>query len=340
MGRFKTARHALLRRLFGKSEHFAFRTTLLAISILIVVAFVCQSTAARDAGPHREQLIKETFTHENLHRTYYVHVPPNYNPATATPVLLVFHQEYSDPKAMSKLAQFNEVADQNGFIVVYPQGVQGLWNDGRRTDAYRVNDVGFINDLLTMLERRWHIDPRIVCATGFSDGGFFVQYLALKLPGRLTAIASVAANMQGVLVNKLRLKGNVSVLYILGMDDKIVPFLGGPIDPNRHGQNRGICASAADSVSFWVKNNKCGGDYTSEDYPDVDSTDGTRVKVARYQNCPAGNEVVVYAIQNGGHAWPQSRPVGKSNVGKVCRDFDSSDIIFRFFSQHGLGSHR
>ncbi len=313
---------------------FSFHTLLTALSVTAVLSSAPVFAAAPDP------LVKEFIVHEQMRRYYYVHVPPNYNPQASTPVLLVFHQENSTPKAMSKLAQFNELADQNGFIVVYPQAVQGMWNDGRRHDAYRVNDVGFVSDLLTDLDRRWHINRNAVCATGFSDGGFFVQYLALKLPGQIKAIASVAATMQDVLISKIRLKGNCSVLYILGMDDKIVPFMGGPIDPNRHGQNRGMCASAANSVNFWVKGNKCGGDYVAEDYPDVDGTDHTNVKVARYQNCPEGNEVVVYAVQGGGHAWPQCRPVDKSANGRVCRDFDSSDVIFRFFANHGLAGPR
>lgn len=317
----------------------AFLASVLAASTQIactVGLLFCQPAVAA-----QESLIKESLVHETISRHYYLHVPPNYNPAVPTPVLLLFHPEHSDAKSMSKLAQFNELSDQNGFIIVYPQGVQGLWNDGRRTDGYRVNDVGFVHDLLAELERRWHIDRNVVCAAGFSDGGFFAQFAALKLPGRIRAVASVAATMQDVLVNKIRLKGNCSLLYILGMDDKIVPFMGGPIDPRSNGQNRGICASAANSVAFWVKGNKCGGDYTTEDYPDVDSTDGTNVKIARYRNCPDANEVVVFAIQGGGHAWPQSRPVSKAgDGGKVCRDFDSSDVIFKFFAQHGLAGRR
>lgn len=308
--------------------------------ILFVVAVVFLLFQQLGPALAHDELIKEVLNHENIQRHYYIHVPPNYNPSAATPLLLIFHQENSDAKSMSKLAQFNELSDQNGFIVVYPQGIQGYWNDGRRNQGYRVNDVGFVSDLLDDLERRWHIDRNTVCAAGFSDGGFFAQYAALKLPGRIKAVASVAATMQDVLVNKVRPKGNCSVLYILGMDDRIVPFMGGPIDPNRNGQNRGICASAANSVAFWVKGNKCGGDYTTEDYPDVDSTDGTNVKIARYRNCPDGNEVVIFAIQGGGHAWPQCRPIGKAPDGKTCRDFDSSDVIFRFFSQHGIAGLR
>lgn len=302
-------------------------------------AAIAKSKSKSKAKPH-DALIKEMLSHEGYKRTYFVHAPPSYNPQQPTPVLLVFHQEGSDARAMSRLAQFHELADQNGFLVVYPEGVKGMWNDSRRTDAHQLNDVGFVNELLTALERKWHIDRTGVYAVGYSDGGFFAQYLALKLQGRIKAVASVAGTLSQVLINKMRLKGNCSIMYILGMDDKIVPFYGGPIAPGAHGFNRGIGASASECINFWIQGNKCGNDFQTEDYPDVDGTDGTSVKVARYANCPDNHEVIIYAIKGGGHGWPHSRSAGQQGYGRTSRDFDSSAVIFQFMARQGLARLR
>jgi len=89
-----------------------------------------------------DSLVKEFVVHEGYKRAYYVHVPASFNPQQATPVLLVFHQERSNARAMSHLTRFHEFSEQYGFLVVYPEGVD-TWDDGRRTDARQMNDVGF-----------------------------------------------------------------------------------------------------------------------------------------------------------------------------------------------------
>jgi polyhydroxybutyrate depolymerase len=286
-----------------------------------------------------DRLIKDFVAHEGYKRSFYVHVPAGYNPQQPSPALLVFHQEGSNARAMSRLAKFNDLADQNGFLVVYPEGV-GTWNDGRRGDAQQMDDVGFVSAILNTLERKWHLDRTAVYACGYSDGGFFAQYLALKLQGQIQAVASVAGTISQVLINKMRLKGNCSMMYILGTEDKIVPFNGGPINPGSHGYNRGVGASASQAINFWLQGNKCGSDYTHDEYPDVRGTDGTSVRVARYANCPNNHEVIVYAIVGGGHGWPQVKSSGKQAQGQTTRDFDSSAVIFQFMANHGLASLR
>lgn len=286
-----------------------------------------------------DSLVKEFVVHEGYKRAYYVHVPASFNPQQATPVLLVFHQERSNARAMSHLARFHEFSEQYGFLVVYPEGVD-TWDDGRRTDARQMNDVGFVSEILTSLERKWHIDRTGVYACGYSDGGFFAQYLALKLQGQIQAVASVAGTMSQLLPNKMRLKGNCSMMYILGIDDKIVPFRGGPIDPGPHGYNRGMGASASEAINFWLQGNKCNNDYTQEEYPNVNGIDGTSVKVARYANCPNNHEVLVYAIVGGGHDWPQVHSRGKKSRNQTARDFDASAVIFQFMANHGLARLR
>ena len=286
-----------------------------------------------------DSLVKEFVAHEGYKRAYYVHVPASFNPQQATPVLLVFHQERSNARAMSRLTRFQEWSEQYGFLVIYPEGVD-TWDDGRRTDARQMNDVGFVSEILTSLERKWHIDRTGVYACGYSDGGFFAQYLALKLQGQIQAVASVAGTMSQLLPNKMRLKGNCSMMYILGINDKIVPFYGGPIDPGPHGYNRGMGATASEAINFWLQGNKCNNDFTQEEYTNVNGIDGTGVKVARYANCPNNHEVLVYAIVGGGHDWPQVHSRGKKAQNQNSRDFDASAVIFQFMANHGLARLR
>jgi polyhydroxybutyrate depolymerase len=335
----------------------ASKTTLAVVSLLCALISPVVSGGLQDYQPNpnnagaaqarnkkpkpqsHDQLIKDFVGHEGYKRTFYIHVPPTFNPQQPTPALLVFHQEGSNARAMSRMARFNELSDQYGFLVVYPEGV-GTWSDGRRTDAQQMDDVGFVSQILDTLERKWRLDRTGVYACGFSDGGFFAQYAALKLQGQIQAVASVAGTISQVLINKMRLKGNCSMMYILGTEDKVVPFNGGPINPGAHGYNRGIGASASQAIDFWLQGNKCGNDYTHEEYPDVKGIDGTSVRVARYANCPNNHEVLIYAIVGGGHGWPQVHSNGKNSQGGTSRDFDASAVIFQFMANHGLARLR
>ena len=53
---------------------------------------------------------------------------------------------------------FQSIADQNGFLVIYPQGTllpstgQTHWNVGGWTTGSTTDDVGFINEVIEFLD--------------------------------------------------------------------------------------------------------------------------------------------------------------------------------------------
>ena len=59
---------------------------------------------------------------QGVRRSYLVHVPPRYDPATPTPVVLAFHGGGANADNMVVFSGLNEKADHAGFIVVYPAG--------------------------------------------------------------------------------------------------------------------------------------------------------------------------------------------------------------------------
>ena len=80
-------------------------------------------------------------------RDCYIHFPPNYGGTTRLPLILVFHGEMGTAKGMARISRFNEPADSNGVIVVYPVGIKH-WQDGRDLAGRgAVNDVVFVSDL-------------------------------------------------------------------------------------------------------------------------------------------------------------------------------------------------
>jgi len=92
--------------------------------------------------------------------------------------------------------RMNQTADLEGFIVVYPQGIDQDWNVGFGVSyQYGTDDVGFTEALLDQLQKDFRVDPRRIYAAGLSRGGFFCHRLAAERSHRIAAVATVGASM-------------------------------------------------------------------------------------------------------------------------------------------------
>src|SRR5262245_54047497 len=105
-------------------------------------------------------------------RTYRLYVPKQAKKPSA--VLFVIHGGSGTSSGMETLTRhaFNRIADRDGVIVIYPDGVDHQWNDGRPlpTTAARdnIDDVGYLRALLEDTAREHAIDRTRVYATGIS----------------------------------------------------------------------------------------------------------------------------------------------------------------------------
>ena len=90
-------------------------------------------------------------------------------------------------------SQWNKVADEHGFIVVYPlgTGVVPIWL--LRPEADLSANVRFISELIDTLEAAYNIDKTMIYANGFSNGGAMVFALSCRLSHRIAAVGTVAA---------------------------------------------------------------------------------------------------------------------------------------------------
>src|SRR5262249_51070220 len=135
-------------------------------------------------------------------RTYVLHLPRDREPSKPAPLVIAMHGGSGTGEGFPRLTHhgFDDLADRDGWIVVYPDGIGKNWNDGRkveRSEAYKKNidDVGFISALIDELTSNHAVDRKRVYATGISNGGFMSQRLARDLSSKIAAIAPVAANL-------------------------------------------------------------------------------------------------------------------------------------------------
>jgi polyhydroxybutyrate depolymerase len=270
---------------------------------------------------------RRTLRVDGVERGYLLFVPSSYRPGHPAPLLLIFHGGGGRARGIAPHTGFSRLAEQEGFVAVYPDGLNRRWNDGRGY-ATTHDDVGFVRALLDTVRRELTIDPRRIYATGISNGAIFSYRLACDLPGVLAAVAPVAGAMPAALVPSCGHTEPVSVLAIQGTADPLMPYAGGGV-----ARRRGLVLSAARSVAFWATLGGCTAPPVTTTEPDVAPDDGTRVRRTAYAGCRDGRSVELYAVEGGGHTWPGGPPVGGA-VGRVSRDLDATRLVWAFFAQH------
>jgi polyhydroxybutyrate depolymerase len=230
--------------------------------------------------------------------------------------------------------RFNELADRDGFFVVYPQGIDKSWNDGRPdpiSGAHRkgIDDVGFFRALIEHLAAAYPIDSKRIFVTGISNGGLMAFRLGCNLSDKIRAIAPVTASLPSAMLPLCRPESAVSLAVFNGTEDPLVPYNGGQITVFR--QQRGEVLSTGATIRIWQNKNRCRSEIRETEFPDI-TADGTRVTKIEYTQCATASKVVLYRIDGGGHTWPDGRqylPVGL--IGRTSRDINACDEIWEFF---------
>jgi polyhydroxybutyrate depolymerase len=272
---------------------------------------------------------------DGLDREYIMHLPKNYNITIPRPLILVFHGGGSEAKAMVKFTKFNTLADEGNFIVCYPNAINKNWNDGRIGDQLPMDrdDVKFISVLIDTLIARYSVNPQRVFATGISNGGFFSIYLAYKLSDKILGVAPVCAALPENYADNFFNDHPVSLLLINGTDDPLVKYDGGTVG-FKDEKERGKSISTDRTVDIWMKLNNCQNSVKIETLDDDEDDDGCTAKKYTYYTCKNGTEVAYIKVEGGGHTWPGGvQYLPKIIVGKVCKGFNATEVIWNFFKK-------
>lgn len=312
------------------------RPGVLAIALLVA----CAAALPECCPKRKDALVTYTIRVGEHDRSYHVHVPPGHSKSTAVPLVLALHGGGGVGRKLDGATggQIASEADRRGWVVVYPDGVNKGWNDGRPLKSARdrsratVDDVQFLTEVVDRMQRDYGIDPHRVYAMGISNGGFMSYRLAVSAPARFAAIAAVTANISMALSGE-RVELPVPVMILNGTEDPLVPYKGGQVTVL--GTERGEVLSTDDTVTWWRGQNGCTSPPKSRSLPDKDKDDGAHVEVDEHDGCAAGSRVLLYRIVGGGHTWPGgTQYLPKSTIGTVCRDIDGTKEIFDFFAAH------
>ena len=263
---------------------------------------------------------KRTLMVNDLERSYLLHIPPGISNQQSLPMVFAFHGMGNTATVMKKMTDFDDVADQAKFLVVYPTGIDQTWNyGGGGTGAAgpgSVDELAFVQEILSDLNTIATIDPKRIYATGFSQGAALVYRLACDMSDIFAAIAPVSHPMDH---GSCQPTQAVSVFHVHGLNDVIRAYSDG----------------VEEGIATWARLNGCIDSAQVEElcptYVDnihtkldtcTDSTQANSVIHTTYASCQAGSAVELYTMTSGRHLWPPNY------------EPSFSEMIWDFFSLH------
>ena len=262
-------------------------------------------------------------------RKYLLYIPASCDVTRPVPLVLFFHGGGGHMEQAAADYGWKDKADQEGFIVAFPNGSSRLpgqrfatWNAGECCGYARdknVDDVGFVRQMIADIERRVLVDRDKIFATGMSNGGMLAHRLACDMAEMFKAVASVAGTdgMTSCIPSR-----PVSVMHIHAKDDTHVLFGGGAGQDAFADKSRVTDFTSVDeTIRRWVTRN--GAEKTPQQ---VISAPGVRREI--YASERNGAQVELVVTDTGGHSWPG----GKARRGKQpSRAIIATDVIWDFF---------
>ena len=131
----------------------------------------------------------------NQQRKFLLRIPDSYTGKSLVPLLFDFHGSASTAFDQVSYSDFEEIAEEKGFILVAPAGLhmsngRVSWNTTQ--DPSSVDDIELVKVLVTTISEKLAIDKKRIFASGMSGGARMISRIACELSDTFAAIAPVA----------------------------------------------------------------------------------------------------------------------------------------------------
>ncbi|WP_440054961.1 alpha/beta hydrolase [Pseudoalteromonas sp. T1lg65] len=248
-------------------------------------------------------------------RVYYLATPDQQiSKDKAYKLLLAFHGSGGSAEEMAFMSNLHNLNDD--FLVVYPKSKNEEWNEGcdcNKAHRLGINDLGFVDKIVDQVKQDYRILEGEIYATGFSQGGLFVQNLLCNRSEVFKGISTVAAPMSMQLSHSCNFSQPTHFRLLHGKKDSVLPFNG-----SNH-SNFGLISSPQAIKVI------AGLNYQEATQATTTLTEG--VTLTHYPDQAVKTELL--AIEQAGHSW-QLPPL------------DTSKAVLQFFnsaSQYELPEH-
>ena len=279
---------------------------------------------------------------QGLTRFYKFHVPSSYRKDRPMPVVLVFHGGGGYPGAVRYQTDFDKVADEKGFIAVFPAGHHRFfkdrllfWNDGRTSkndpSFSKVDDVGFVAALLDDLAQFFNVDKNRVYATGLSNGSEMTYRLACELSDRIAAIAPVGGQ-RAIGEYGQKPPRAISLIHFHGKMDNWAKYNGG--NPPQSFFKEQL-KPVQETIQTWISHNGCPA-------KPVKTEKIGQAIITHYGPGKDGSEVVLVTLENSGHTWPGGKTTESEKdflgigTGPINQDISAMEMMWKFFKKHPM----
>jgi len=272
-----------------------------------------------------------SFEYGGVSRMYRIHVPPSYRVTNPTPLLVSFHGGGASMEYQATDKNYGQISksDKEGFVLVFPNGYSkfrsgkfATWNAGTCCGPARdekVDDVGFVKQVIENVSGQLNIDRNRIFATGMSNGGMFAYRLACEMSDTLKAIASVAGP-DGTM--SCTPKKPVSILHIHARNDDHAQFEGGSGKKSMPGSLVTQFTSVSQTISNWVKRNEC-------NTAPKRVLDKPGAYCDEYAQCKGNVEVELCVTASGGHSWPGAEKSRGDEPPSTA--ISANDVMWEFF---------
>ncbi|PFG40983.1 polyhydroxybutyrate depolymerase [Georgenia soli] len=298
--------------------------------------------AAGAAGTQLQPGVHEFSVEIDGHaRTGVVLLPESWTPRSDLPLVLNLHGSRSDGAEQLVWSDAAQLAEEEGYVVVLPDGgIENpgdgwLWNVPGVTDAPAgsPDDVAFLRSLVEWASDEYGTSAENVFATGYSGGGRMISQAACEDPTLFRAIAPVTGLRAGFPVQdgtgawvpdpaSCAPEEVTPIVTFVGTEDPVNPLDGGGAAYWRYGHEA--------ALARWAEI----GGYTSVEV----SEPAPGVTLTAIGDGSGRNEIESWSIEGAGHVWPGSPAFEHETswAGTPTFAVNANEVIWDFFEEHSV----
>jgi polyhydroxybutyrate depolymerase len=238
-------------------------------------------------------------------------------------LVVALHGGLGTDDQFAENSRFEDLAEAEGFVVVFPNGVDRTWNAGAcccgavRKD---IDDTGFLAALIEHLAVTLPVDRDRVFMTGHSNGAMMTFRFACERSDLVAAVAPVAGSLE---IPECRPGSGVDLLAIHGDSDRNHPLEGGQ---GTRSISQVEYVSMAESMERWTSASACQA-------PPSRAVEGA-LTTATWDGCSGGTAASLVVIAGADHPWPGGvMPARTSPLqGVPSQELDASRAVWEFFA--------
>lgn len=315
------------------------------------------------------QETKEKLTVDDVERTFMLRLPKGFDAQRHYPVVMLLHGLNQDADDMERLTQFDQVADKDGIIAVYPMAMNGRWNIGVQPEQHRMGmgpggghhrrggsggggypggGGGYPGGGGQQPSGREAEDRKPAPADDIAFFNQLIDQLTSKFSADALRVYVAGLSEGGFMSLRLgcSLGDRIAAVGAIGaampktmicLPSRPVPLvmINGTADPVvRYGGGseenlRLTTLSVEDSAKAWAKIDRCAE--KPEHSKIATPKGGTETKIDTYTGCQQDAQVVSYSLKGAGNTWPGGMQYEAENqVGKTSADFNANTTLWSF----------